>query len=148
MASQDMSVYKLTVPSRIEELETVQRFAASTCQALGLDEDLAYWIELSINESAINAIRHGNDLDASKHVSMRISSDGNTVEIIVEDEGPGFQLSEVPDPTDAENLLKPGGRGILIIQSFMDTVELSHVEGVGSQLRMVKLVKDGNGKGS
>ena len=69
---------------------------------------------------------------------MRIAFDGKALEIIVEDQGAGFDLSEVPDPTDAENLMKPGGRGILIIKSFMDTVELTDGAEGGSRLRMVK----------
>ncbi len=142
MGSDAASVFELTVPSRLEELAAVQQFAESTSAALGLDKELAYWIELAINESAINAIQHGNDLDASKNVSIEISSDGEMIEIVVEDEGQGFKLSDVPDPTDIENLLKPGGRGILIIQSFMDTVEVSQTDGGGSRLRMVKSIKD------
>ena len=142
MGSDAASVFELTVPSRLEELAAVQQFAESTSAALGLDKELAYWIELAINESAINAIQHGNDLDASKNVSIEISSDGEMIEIVVEDQGQGFKLSDVPDPTDIENLLKPGGRGILIIQSFMDTVEVSQTDGGGSRLRMVKSIKD------
>ncbi len=142
MDSEAASVFELTVPSRMEELEAVQQFAESTSGAFGLDKELAYWIELAINESAINAIQHGNNSDASKNVSIRISSDGEVIEIVVEDQGPGFELSDVPDPTDVENLLKPGGRGLLIIQSFMDTVEVSQIDGNGSRLRMVKNIKD------
>ena len=145
MGSEAAPVFELTVPSRMEELEAVQQFAESASGALGLDKELAYWIELAINESAINAIQHGNKWDASKNASIRISSDGEIIEIVVEDQGPGFELSEVPDPTDTENLLKPGGRGILIIQSFMDTVEVSQIDGGGSRLRMVKKIKDAKG---
>ncbi len=143
MGSSDASVFELTVPSRMEELESVQQFAESASEALGLEKEFAYWIELTVSESAINAIQHGNELDPAKSVSLRISSDGKTIEIVVEDQGAGFELADVPDPTDVENLLKPGGRGILIIQSFMDTVEVTHIDGGGSRLRMVKSITDG-----
>jgi serine/threonine-protein kinase RsbW len=142
MGSKDASVFELTVPSRMDELEAVQQFAESTSGAFGFDKELAYWIELAINESAINAILHGNNSDASKTVSIRVSSDREMIEIVVEDQGPGFELSDVPDPTDVENLLKPGGRGLLIIQSFMDTIDVSPIDGGGSRLRMVKNIKD------
>ena len=143
MGSSDASVFELTVPSRMEELESVQQFAESASEALGLEKEFAYWIELTVSESAINAIQHGNELDPTKNVSLRISSDGNTIEIVVEDQGRGFELADVPDPTDVDNLLKPGGRGILIIQSFMDTVEVTRIDGGGSRLRMVKSITDG-----
>src|SRR5947208_12449582 len=99
---------------------------------------MAHWIELSISESMINAIQHGNKADPSKQATLRISSSGDAIEIIVEDEGCGFTLDKVADPTDKANLLKPSGRGILIIRSFMDEVDLSQREGGGCRLRMVK----------
>ena len=143
MGQTDSPVFKLTVPSRMEELASVQELVERASQAFGLTDELAHWIELTVIESAINAIQHGNRLDPSKMVSLSIASDGESIEIVVEDRGTGFQLTEIPDPTDIENLLKPGGRGILIIRSFMDTVEVSHLEGGGSRLRMVKKLQDG-----
>jgi len=109
-----------------------------------LSEDLAHWIELTISESMINAIQHGNKCDPEKKATLRISSDGNSIEITVEDQGKGFQLDDVADPTNVENLLKPSGRGILIIRSFMDEVDLSRREGGGSRLRMVKRIPKEN----
>jgi len=60
--------------------------------------------------------------------------------VIVEDQGKGFKLDDIADPTNVENLLKPSGRGILIIRSFMDEVDLSKREGGGSRLRMLKRI--------
>ena len=121
---------ELTIASRIEEMRAVREFE--------LDDEIAYWIELSISESMINAIRHGNKSDPAKSATLKISSNGEAIEIIVEDQGKGFDLEEIADPTADGNLLKPGGRGILIIRSFMDEVALSRREGGGSRLRMVK----------
>ena len=50
----------------------------------------------------------------------------------------GNGLEVLADPTQAENLLKPCGRGILIIRSFMDEVFLSRREGGGNRLHMLK----------
>jgi serine/threonine-protein kinase RsbW len=130
--------FELRIPSKLEELEAVQKLISEATVAFGLSEDIAYWMELTISESVINAIRHGNQSDPTKDAFLRISFDGENVEIIVEDEGEGFQLDELADPTQAENLLKPCGRGILIIRSFMDEVKLSPKEGGGTRLRMVK----------
>ena len=91
--------------------------------------------------SMINAIQHGNKSDPTKEASLKITSDGEMIEIIVEDEGRGFTLEKVADPTDGANLLKPSGRGILIIRSFMDEVILSEREGGGSRLRMIKKLR-------
>ncbi len=138
MVPGNTAAFELTVSSCIEELTTVHDFVGKAVAAFDLEEELAHWLELSVNEGAINAMRHGNGLDPSKTVFLRISGTGQAIEIIVEDQGPGFDLAEVPDPRDAENLLKPGGRGILIIRSFMDTVEITGGENGGNRLRMVK----------
>jgi serine/threonine-protein kinase RsbW len=124
----------------LEELDAVQAFIDRVSKAFHLSEDLTYWMELTVSESMINAIRHGNQSDPNKNVGLQISFDGKTIEVIVEDQGKGFRLEDLADPTKTENLLKPCGRGILIIRSFMDEVALSPREGGGSRLRMVKYV--------
>jgi len=130
--------FELTIPSRLDEMVTVHALVGEAIKEYRLSDELAHWIELTISESMINAIQHGNKSDPTKEASLKISSDGEIIEIIVEDEGRGFTLDNVADPTDGANLLKPSGRGILIIRSFMDEVVLSKREGGGSRLRMVK----------
>jgi serine/threonine-protein kinase RsbW len=132
--------FELTVPSRLEEMTAVHALVDQAMKEYRLSEDLAHWIELTISESMINAIQHGNKCDPAKQATLRISSDGEAIEVIVEDQGKGFELTDVADPTNVENLLKPSGRGILIIRSFMDEVDLSRREGGGSRLRMVKRI--------
>ena len=138
MALKAPRTFELTIPSRLEELEAVTKLIGEATAAFGLSEDIAYWMELTISESMINAIRHGNQSDPTKKARLAISFDGENVEIIVEDQGEGFKLDELADPTRAENLLKPCGRGILIIRSFMDEVKLQPKEGGGTRLRMLK----------
>ena len=133
--------FALTIPSRLDEMVTVHALVGEAIKEYRLSDELAHWIELTISESMINAIQHGNKSDPTKEASLKISSDGNMIEIIVEDEGRGFTLDKIADPTDGANLLKPSGRGILIIRSFMDEVVLSQREGGGSRLRMVKKIR-------
>ena len=122
----------------MEELEAIHELVDKAAKAFGWNDKIAHWIELTVSESTINAIQHGNGMDPAKNVTLILSCDGKAIEVIVEDQGNGFDLSDVPDPTDTENLMKPGGRGILIIRSFMDKVELKVSEGGGSRLRMIK----------
>src|SRR5262245_26532502 len=117
--------FTLTIPSRLEALDAVHLLLEQAAQEYALNEEIAYWIELTVSESMINAIRHGNQFDPTKEASLHISSDGHAIEVIVEDQGSGFRLEDLADPTNADNLLKPSGRGILIIRSFMDEVILS-----------------------
>ena len=137
--------FEITVPSRLEEMEAVHALVDKAIREYRLNGDIAHWIELTISESMINAIRHGNNADPKKNATLRISSNGDAIEIIVEDEGKGFTLDRVADPTDAANLLKPSGRGILIIRSFMDEVDCLPREGGGCRLRMVKKLSGNHG---
>ena len=133
--------FELTILSRLEEMTAVHELIGQAVKEYKLTDELAHWIELTISESMINAIQHGNQADPAKKATLRISSIGDNIEIIVEDQGCGFTLNNVADPTDIANLLKPSGRGILIIRSFMDEVDLTVREGGGCRLRMLKRIR-------
>jgi serine/threonine-protein kinase RsbW len=92
-------------------------------------------IKLALEEAMINAIKHGNKLDSSKHVHIKVKVTPKVAEIMIEDEGPGFVRNAVPDPTLLENLEKCSGRGIMLIESYMNDVEWSNK---GRRLKMLK----------
>ena len=137
--------FEITIPSRLDEMEKVHALVEEAVREYNLNGELAHWIELTVSESMINAIQHGNKANPAKNARLKISSNGDSIEIIVEDEGQGFTLDRVADPTDAANLLKPSGRGILIIRSFMDEVESAPREGGGCRLRMMKKLHSEHG---
>ena len=82
-----------------------------------------FGVHLAVDEALVNAVLHGNARDETKCVRFccRLSPRKVRVEII--DEGPGFDPDSLPDPTDAEHLNRPGGRGVLLMRSFMSHVE-------------------------
>jgi CheY-like chemotaxis protein/anti-sigma regulatory factor (Ser/Thr protein kinase) len=102
---------------------------------------------IALEEALLNAIYHGNlelssDLRqdgsdryqrlaaqrcneqpyAPRRVRVHARLDGQRGRFVIRDEGPGFDVSKLPDPTDPENLLKLSGRGVLLIRTFMDEV--------------------------
>jgi CheY-like chemotaxis protein len=117
-------------------------------------------VSIALQEALLNAIDHGNlevsselrqqdetqhqDLvrkrrqekpyrDRRVHVSARISP--GEVQYVIRDEGPGYDPSRLPDPTDPANLERIGGRGLLLIRTFMDAV---HHNPAGNEITMVK----------
>jgi len=88
-------------------------------------EEDTFGIHLAVEEALMNAIKHGNQRDPEKLVSVdyRLSSD--LLRIAVEDEGPGFDPNDVPDPTLEENLELPSGRGLMLMRTFMSRVEFN-----------------------
>jgi serine/threonine-protein kinase RsbW len=105
----------------------------------GFNEHSAFAIRLALGEALINAVLHGNKLDTAKRVTVRSSITPKRAEIVVEDQGSGFNRRAVPDCTRPRNLPKAGGRGILLIESYMNRVQWSHG---GRRVRMIKI----NGK--
>jgi serine/threonine-protein kinase RsbW len=82
-----------------------------------------YGIHLALEEALVNAIRHGNRSDPDKDVEIRCFLGDETVRIEIQDEGPGFDPTKLPDPTSDEFLDRPNGRGVLLIQTFMSRVD-------------------------
>lgn len=87
-------------------------------------EDEMTKVELALQEALSNAIRHGCKGDSSKRVQCCVTFDeAGDIVIVVRDPGAGFDVKAVPDPLEGANLLKPGGRGVFLINQMMDTVE-------------------------
>jgi serine/threonine-protein kinase RsbW len=82
-----------------------------------------FGIQMALEESLTNAIRHGNKLDESKRVFVECKLSGEQFWLRVTDEGDGFKLKHVPDCTADENLECPGGRGLALIKAYMTHVE-------------------------
>lgn len=125
------------------------------------DKTGVFRIALGLKEALINAIDHGNlelnselrELDsrvsyhalgaerstqepyASRRVTLRATVTDEEIRYVINDEGPGFDPSTLPDPRDPENLLRPHGRGLMLIQNFMDSV--TH-NSTGNEITLVK----------
>ena len=129
---------ELTLPSRIESVDEAAMMADEFARNNGFGDDVLSAVDLAVRESVANAVKHGNKFDEAKNVEFKIINSGDGLEITVRDFGTGFSVTDVPDPTDPENLLKVNGRGILFMRSFMDEVEWFNPPGGGMQVRMVK----------
>jgi serine/threonine-protein kinase RsbW len=79
-------------------------------------------------------------LDLSKTVDIRFEVLPDKLSISVKDQGNGFNADSIPNPLNAENLLKPSGRGIFYIRTFMDEVEFRHLSQGGTEVYMVKRI--------
>jgi serine/threonine-protein kinase RsbW len=103
-------------------VDQVMRFIARFRSSDGSEVN----IELALREALANAIIHGNHEDLNKrvYVACRCSTDGE-VAITVQDEGQGFDVDAVADPTTPENLLLTRGRGIHLVKTLMDEVRFA-----------------------
>jgi len=143
------------------EVTAVVRLLETRLAAVALvDESSRIQVSVALREAIVNAMLHGNlgmesalkeaDPDAhdklaeerrklspycDRRVRITVIETPNEVTYAVSDDGPGFDLGTVPDPTDPANLERTSGRGLFLIRTFMDDV--THSDG-GRTITMVK----------
>jgi serine/threonine-protein kinase RsbW len=138
MTSEAARTVRLDIASRLDMLDMVQTVLSHLSGVVGFDEESIHYMTVALRESVVNAIRHGNKADEQRRVAVDFVVGDRSIEVRVQDEGKGFDPTAVPDPVAEENLLKPDGRGIFFMRSFMDVVEYAFPPGGGTMVRMVK----------
>ena len=110
-----------------ENLALVEKMVDEICSDYSINEDYYGNILISITEAVNNAIQHGNKYDPGKqvHVEFDADSDMEFLSFKISDEGDGFDVSNLPDPTSPENLEKLSGRGIFLMKHLADSVGFS-----------------------
>ena len=127
---------ELTIPSDLGEARRVQGLIEEALQASSYTEHDIFSIKLALEEALVNAIKHGNQMDPDKLVSVVFHVTPERFDIRITDEGVGFNPEDVPDPTAIENLERPCGRGLLLMRGFMTEVEY---HGRGNVVSMAKV---------
>jgi serine/threonine-protein kinase RsbW len=125
----------IAVESRPSAFEAWWRDVLSALEAHGFTQDDIFAVHLALEEAFLNAVKHGNRMNPAKKVMIDYAVDREQVEVCMTDEGKGFDPRRVPDPRVGENLYRPAGRGLLLIHSYMHTVEYNER---GNSLRMVR----------
>lgn len=128
----------INIPSRIDEIRKTSSRIIDALKDYDLDEGTIFDIRLSTEEALRNAIQHGNKGKEDLPVNISFTVDNKILEIIIEDNGKGFDYRKVPDPTTDENILRTCGRGIYLIHNLMDEV---HYNDKGNKIRMVKYLR-------
>lgn len=126
----------LLVESKIEAIDPVVEKSLQLLRNCPCAEEHELAVETALREALANAIVHGNHCQSSKKVRVRCGCDPSSgIRIVVQDEGGGFDLAKVPSPLLGGNVLSEHGRGIFLIQQFMDEV---HFEDGGREIHMRK----------
>jgi serine/threonine-protein kinase RsbW len=118
-----MKNIRIEIPSLAENIRMIESFIDNAKERYHLDDDIYGNIMIAVTEAVNNAIKHGNQGDSTKNVSLTLSFEEGLIKFTVEDEGRGFDHQNLPDPTSPENLEKPGGRGIFLMKHLSDEVE-------------------------
>ena len=110
----------LTLSSDPQNVSEVEPFVETVAQRFSLSPDVHGNILISLTEAVTNAILHGNQGDHNKRVSISLRHHKDALSISVSDQGPGFDLQVIPDPTGPECLDKCGGRGLFLMRELSD----------------------------
>ncbi|MBN1807391.1 MAG: ATP-binding protein [Sedimentisphaerales bacterium] len=135
MVSKTPSNFSIVVKSRPSAVVEVCEQVLSQLEVNGFGKDDIFAVHLALEEAFLNAVKHGNKMDSSKEVKIDCNVDFDKIEISLTDEGEGFEPSSVADPRFGEDLYKPGGRGLLLMNSYMDVVKFNET---GNSLYMVR----------
>jgi len=124
--------------SNLDSVDSAEAMCANAAKNLGLDEDACMDLGLAVREAMVNAVAHGNKYDAAKQVRLILDVRSDSLRITIIDQGDGFDLNRVPDPTQGENLLRGSGRGLLLIQAFVDEFTVKKTSAGGAEVTLVK----------
>jgi serine/threonine-protein kinase RsbW len=117
--------YHLEIESNPKNLITVEEFVNYFAVDLNINEEKIPGLLLAVTEATTNAIIHGNKSDIEKLVTVDVTIGNNQLIIKIKDQGKGFDPSQVPDPTEPENLLKDSGRGLYLMRVYMDDLKFN-----------------------
>ncbi|MEJ2368039.1 MAG: ATP-binding protein [Acidobacteriota bacterium] len=110
----------LKVPSDLKYTDFFESVFRVYAEELEVPQERQEWLCLSLREAVNNALLHGNHLDPEKYVEVTVEKSGSDLVIRVLDQGTGFDRSNLLNPTEPENILRPHGRGIYLIRQFVD----------------------------
>lgn len=120
----------ISIPSDVRYIEHIVGAVVQRCVELDLSPRACRLnVPVALTEALSNAILRGNGDDPSKHVRVRASMDERALVLEVEDEGTGFDLDAcVIVPDEHDNIDREDGRGLFLMRSLMDRVEMVAAE--------------------
>ncbi len=112
----------INIASRVESLREVEKLIEEVSSACSMSSEVYGNVMIATMEAANNAILHGNKLDEMKDVNIGFRWDKDKLELVVKDQGKGFNYKNVPDPTAPGNLEKVNGRGVFLMKKLSDNI--------------------------
>lgn len=128
-------IIEFELPSAISLMHIVLDYLMKRVEKLGVIKPEQSNLFVALDEAFVNAVKHGNKFDTTKLVRIIADVSADEARFTIEDEGEGFDVKNIPDPLDPQNLFKTSGRGVLFIYNIMDEVIYNDR---GNRLTMVK----------
>lgn len=126
----------MALESTLESVDAAEHLVLQIARENGFEEEDLHKIGMSIREAMVNAVVHGNRYNLKKKVHLAVTAEDDWLRITIIDEGEGFEPKELPDPLAEENLLRQSGRGLLLIQAFVDEFDMHKAPSHGTILKL------------
>jgi serine/threonine-protein kinase RsbW len=123
------------LPSAITLMHSILNYLLVRVAKMGVIKPEKSNVFVALDEAFVNAVKHGNKYNHEKLVRITAEVSRREARFTVEDEGDGFDLSQIPDPLDPTNLFKTSGRGVFLMYNIMDEVKYNER---GNRLTLVK----------
>lgn len=127
--------------STLDSVDSAEELASTLARQAGLDEEEVDKIGMAVRESMVNAVVHGNRYNAQKKIHIAVSRNPGRFVVRIADQGQGFDVNALADPSTQENLLRTSGRGIFLIRAFMDEFQVRRLEPEGTEVTLVKYLE-------
>ena len=129
---------EVTLGSVLDSVDLAEELSTRIAGSAGFDEEIRDRIAMAVREGVINALTYGSQGSPHKKIFLTLELNADKLLIRVLDQGPGFDLADVPDPLAEENLLKSSGRGIFLMRAFMDEFDVRRGAAGGAEVIMAK----------
>ena len=123
------------IPSVLNLMHSILEYLMKRVEKLGVVNPEKSNLFVALDEAFVNAVKHGNKFDTAKNIRIVAEVTPKEARFTIEDEGEGFDVSAIPDPTDVENLFKTSGRGVMFMYNIMDEVVYNEK---GNRITMIK----------
>ena len=115
-------ILELSLVNDLREIGVAAEKVDAYCEAQGISTQIAYAVNLSIDEILTNTISYGYDDDAEHRIGLTFRVDGETLVVTIVDDGRPFDSSTEREP-DFDATLEEralGGLGLFLVQQMMD----------------------------
>ena len=133
---------ELNIPSEMDMIRLVEDLGIALMELKQYGTQDRDMMRLAIHETLVNAIEHGSADASEPRITVKFYFKGPCFYTVIDDEGSGFEISNLPDPTSSENLLKPNGRGIFLAQKLTENFTVTKLPNRGFRVEFCRLKHD------
>lgn len=127
-------------PSTLESVDQAEAQILKAAEEAGMDEETRDGISMAVRECLVNAVVHGNRYNRNKTVHVGVTVEDARFTIKIRDQGEGFERTDVPDPLHEENILRHSGRGLFLMEAYMDELKVQKLDPSGTEVTLVKIL--------